>query len=85
MAQQVWLREPDRVPASQKGFEKQNSIESSRSRVKSELDNKVLSLCLLIKLRTIAEPEVGLKSNGLNKHYYLNRSPPPQFTGGQML
>lgn len=54
--------------------------ESGRSRRKSEL-----SLGLLIKLRTIAEPEVGLKSNGLNKHYYLNRSPPPQFTKGQIL
>lgn len=55
--------------------------ESGRSRGKSELDNKVLSLCLSIKPRTMAKPEVGLKDNGLGKHYYLNRSPPPQFTG----
>lgn len=41
--------------------------ERGSSRRKSKL-----SLGLLIKLRTIAEPEVGLKSNGLNKHHYLN-------------
>lgn len=35
---------------------------SGRSRGKSELDNKVLSLCLLIKLRTMAGTEVGLGS-----------------------
>lgn len=59
---------------------------SGRSRGKSELDNKVLSLCLLIKLRTMAGTEVGArKSNGLNKHHYLSRSPPAQFTGGQTL
>lgn len=41
-----------------------------------------LSLALLIKPRTMTEPEVGLKSNGLNKHYYLDRSPRQQFTKG---
>lgn len=59
--------------------------ESGRSRGKSELDNKVLSLCLSIKLGTMAKPEVELRDNGLDKHYYLNRSPPPQFTRGQIL
>lgn len=81
LAQQVWLCEPETEP--DRTALKTRTVwvnERGRSRHKSKL-----SLCVLIKLSTIAEPEVGLKSNGLNKHYYLNRSPPLQFTTGQIL
>lgn len=90
--EKLWLSKfgcmnQNRVPAGQKGFEKQNSVGQREQQKQRQIRaGQQTAFTLSFNQATYnAEPEVGLKSNGLNKHYYLYRSPPPQFTRGQML
>lgn len=74
------------VPASQKGFDKHSSVgqweQQEQTQIQATQQRAFTSVNQAVSNGKTAA-EVGLKFNGLNKHYYLNRSPPLQFRRGQ--